>query len=212
MDSVELFDGAARMEHFALSWPEAPGFRMECGLILPTIPAPFPVIVAIDPVWQPHVHPTARQVIARGYAFAGLKYHDIDPDTGKQNAGIYPHCPEHRFGSIAAWAWGASRLIDNLVERPEIDRLPRRCSTGPFRDAAKRRSLAGALDDRAAIVAPHCSGTGGGALYRIRNANCETLGMITEPKHDSIIGFYPVSVHMPRHEDTLPFDQHFCTP
>jgi dienelactone hydrolase len=206
LDSAPLFDGTARMEHFALSWAEAARFRMECGLITPATPGPHPVIVAIDPVWQPHVRATARQVIARGYAFAGLKYHDVDADNGRRDVGIYPYYPQCQWRSIAAWAWAASRLADYLVTRPEIDRA-HMVITGHSR-CGKAAILAGALDDRFALVAPHCSGTGGAALYRVQNAGCETLDAITRPDRFHY-WFAPDLRKYAGQENTLLFDQHF---
>jgi dienelactone hydrolase len=206
IDAQLRFDNSAKAEHFALSWPEAPGFRMECGLIVPTTPGPHPVIVAVDPVWQPHVEPTARQVLARGYALAGLKYHDVDPDKGERNAGIYPHYPEYRWGSIAAWAWAASRLIDYLVTRPEID-ATHIVITGHSR-CGKAAILAGALDERIALVAPHCSGAGGAALYRVHNRGSETLALITQPDRFHYWFVARLREYADR-EDRLPFDQHF---
>ena len=118
LETTTPFEGTARLEHFRLSWDGAAGFSMECGLWIPNTPGPHPLVVAIDPVWQEHVHATARQVLARGYAFAGLKYHDVDPDKGDRSTGIYPYYPQASWGSIAAWAWSASRLIDYLATRP----------------------------------------------------------------------------------------------
>ncbi len=206
LDSGPLFDGAARMEHFALSWPEAAGFRMECGLITPTTPGPHPVIIAIDPAWEPQVRATARQVIARSYALAGLKYHDVDPDNGRRDVGIYPYYPKCPWRSLAAWAWAASRLADYLVTRTDIDRT-RMAVTGHSR-CGKAALLAGALDDRFALVAPHCSGTGGASLYRVQNAGSETLDLITRPNRFHY-WFLPAFRSFAGREDSLPFDQHF---
>ncbi len=206
LDSKLLFEGTARLEHFKLSWAEAPRFSVECGLIAPTTAGSHPVILAIDPVWQDHVRATAQQVVARGYVLAGLKYHDVDPDTGQRDVGIYPSYPDYSWRSIAAWAWAASRLVDYLVTRPEIDR--KQIGVTGHSRCGKAAILAGALDDRFALVAPHCSGTGGAALYRVRNAGCETLAMITQPDRFHY-WFVPGLRAYADREDSLPLDQHF---
>nr|MCU0707222.1 acetylxylan esterase [Pirellula sp.] len=62
-----------------------------------------------------------REIVGEGYALASAYYGDIDPDfdDGFENGvhALYPdfRCSdEHpeRWGTIAAWAWGLSRLAD----------------------------------------------------------------------------------------------------
>lgn len=201
-----LFDGAAVMRHVRLVWDEAPGFAMEAGIILPAGPGPHPVIVDIDPVWHDHNRDRARRTVEAGYAFAGIRYHDADPDTGARDTGVYPHYPGYGWGSVAAWAWAASRLIDHLATLPEIDQAAI-AVTGHSR-CGKAAILAGALDERIGLVAPHCSGAGGAALYNVQNAKAETLALITDPERFHYWFSPNIRTYAGREAD-LPVDQHF---
>lgn len=66
--------------------------------------------------------------------------------------------------TLAAWAWGISRLIDYVESDPELDR--HRIALTGFSRRGKAAMWAGALDDRAALVAPHQGGFAGGSPVR----------------------------------------------
>jgi dienelactone hydrolase len=205
-DSPAL-EGAATLRHFRLRVGDEGAFAFEAGVLIPAKGnGPFPVILAIDPVFQSHVIPTATQVIERGYAFAGFVYHDIDNDNANRSDGVCPHYPGNDWGTIAAWAWAAMRMVDYLQTVPEIDSA-RIVITGHSR-CGKAALLAGALDTRIAIVAPHSSGAGGSGSYRVPQKGCETLADITDPERFHY-WFHPRLREFAGHEDRLPFDQHF---
>lgn len=111
-----------------------------------------------------------RYLLERGYAFATFHESDIDPDEDNFADGIHPFYPqlnaprEAWWGTIRAWAWGLHRCVDYLVTDPDID-AKRIAVTGHSR-RGKTALLAGALDERIALVVPHQSGTGGCALSR----------------------------------------------
>ncbi|MBI5092017.1 MAG: hypothetical protein HZB26_06175 [Candidatus Hydrogenedentes bacterium] len=200
-------DGKAISRELTLAMGPEPRFRMKVGVLLPATGGPrFPVVIAIDPVWQAHVVPTARQVIARGYAFAGMWYFDADDDKGTRTQGVYPHYPDYDWGTLAAWAWGCMRLTDYLCTLPEIDSA-HMAVTGHSR-TGKAALLAGALDERFALVAPHASGTGGAGALRIADKDCETLEAITDPKR-FYYWFHPRLRTFAGKETRLPIDQHF---
>jgi len=208
-DRVErtALDGLAVSREATLVMGPEPRFRMRVGVVLPAKGGPgFPVVVAIDPVWQPHVVPTARQLITRGYAFAGMIYFDIDDDKGGRTQGVYPHYPDADWGTLAAWAWGAMRLADYLCAQKEID--PTRMAITGHSRTGKAALLAGALDERFALVAPHASGTGGAGALRVADKDCETLALITDPKR-FYYWFHPRLRTFAGVERRLPIDQHF---
>jgi hypothetical protein len=66
--------------------------------------------------------------------------------------------------TLAAWAWGISRLIDYVESNPELDR--HRIALTGFSRRGKAAMWAGALDSRAALVAPHQGGFAGGSPVR----------------------------------------------
>jgi hypothetical protein len=81
-----------------------------------------------------------ENAIDRGYAIATFYDGDIDPDKNDFTDGVHPHyfapgqtAPrEHDWGTIRAWAWGLSRVVDYLETRPDIDHQ-RICATGHSR-------------------------------------------------------------------------------
>lgn len=118
----------------------------------------------------------AEQLVDRGYALATAYYGDIDPDKDRKDEdwsdGVHPlyykagqtKPAPNEWGSIAAWAWGVSRIVDYLTTRDDLDAKRIAC-IGHSR-LGKTALLAGAMDERIAIVCPHQSGTGGCASSR----------------------------------------------
>lgn len=203
----EGFGGLAMVHTFTLVMGPPPGFRMQAGLILPKIgKPPFPAIVAIDPVWHDHVAPTARMLVERGYAFSGFVYFDLDRDAPDREQGVYPFYPEYDWRTIAAWAWGAMRVVDYLRTRADIN--PACLAVTGHSRTGKAALLAGALDERIALTAPHCSGAGGAGSYRMQPKGAETLADITRGDRFHY-WFHPRLALFAGHEDRLPFDQHF---
>jgi hypothetical protein len=146
-------------------------------------------------------------LISRGYGLATFHESNIDPDQHDFTDGIHsfypnlPAAPESHWGTIAAWAWGLHRCVDYLVTDADVD-ARRICVTGHSR-RGKTALLAGALDERIALVVPHQSGTGGMALSR--DSQQETVERINRSFPH---WFNDAFTQFNEKVDRLPFDQH----
>lgn len=113
-----------------------------------------------------------ERTISRGYALAHFCYADVDEDRIDHEGGIRSW--EDRLaarsqqttnrGSVAAWAWGIHRAVDYLVTDGRIN--GKRIAIMGHSRNGKAALLAGATDERIALVIPHQSGCGGAAPSR----------------------------------------------
>ena len=111
----------------------------------------------------------AEDVIARGYAIAAFYNADVDPDNYDEfKNGIHEVLDRGRgpdsWGTIAAWAWGASRCMDYFETDKDID--SKRVAVVGHSRGGKTALWAGAEDQRFAMVVSNESGCGGAALAR----------------------------------------------
>ncbi len=145
-----------------------------------------------------------EQSIDRGYAVATFYNGDVDPDRPDVREGIQPHIHKaagpHDWGTIAAWAWGISRVVDILGGVKEID--PTRIAVVGHSRLGKAAMLAGAFDERIALVISLQAGCGGTAPSRGKVG--ESVKQINDRFPHWFAGAFK---EFNDHTDKLPFDQ-----
>jgi pimeloyl-ACP methyl ester carboxylesterase len=157
----------------------------------------------LSPFWP------AETIVARGYACAVVLTHDIAPDFDEGFTmgfhKLYPYAPERRpknaWGTISAWAWGASRVMDYFVMDDAIDH--HRVAVVGHSRGGKTALWCAAQDERFAMAVSSSAGTAGDAITR---------GKIGETVRD-ITGRFPYWFcnnyqKYSDNEDALPIDQH----
>jgi len=121
-----------------------------------------------------------------GFGVATFYYGDVDPDylnAAPNGIRAYYRKPGQTerdpdaWGSIAAWAWGMSRVQDYFESDKSID--AKRVAIHGVSRLGKTVMWAGAHDERFAAVIASCSGEGGAALSR-RDYG-ETIAHLTAP-------------------------------
>ncbi len=154
-----------------------------------------------------------EDAIERGYAVATFYSGDIDPDRADER-GIQKYFgKEYDWSTIRAWAWGYSRVIDYLVTDADID--PTKIIAVGHSRLGKTTLLAGAFDDRIAVIIPHQAGCGGSGPSRaaVGNKGAESVKRInTSFPH----WFNQRFKEFNEEPERLPFDQHcliaLCAP
>ncbi|MBY0456404.1 MAG: acetylxylan esterase [Gemmataceae bacterium] len=159
-----------------------------------------------------------QQVVESGYAVATFYCGDIQPDRPNEREGMRATLPVLKgdpdpaeTATIVWWAWGCHRAVDYLVGAADLD--PKRIAVVGHSRLGKTALLAGAFDDRLAVVIPHQSGCGGAGPSRSQNPKAETVKRITTSFPHWFCGNFKEFG-----DDTtrIPFDQHalvaICAP
>lgn len=149
----------------------------------------------------------AEEVIARGYAISVFSNSDVDPDNfddfkngvhGLLDRGVRK--PD-AWGSLAAWAWGASRCMDYFETDKDINK--KKVAVVGHSRAGKTALWAGAEDQRFSLVIGNESGAGGAALARRRYG--ETVARLNSAFPHWFCANYKKYAG---NEDAMPVDMH----
>ncbi len=181
-------------------------------------PGPSPVFLLICNRPRENIDPTrarrsefwpAEEVIGRGFGIAAFHNSDLDPDKDDGfKDGVHgllddgPRPPD-AWGTIAAWAWGASRVLDYLVTDPDVAK-DRVAVIGHSR-GGKTALWAGAQDERFALVISNDSGCTGASLSRRRFNGKESVARINKAFPHWFCETYK---GYGERVDELPVDQH----
>ncbi|MBQ8495585.1 MAG: hypothetical protein IJ465_07510 [Clostridia bacterium] len=184
----------------------------------PDSEGPWPVVVDGDGCFNYYCdNDFLRTFLDKGIAFCIFNRtelaHDVQGEA-RENAGqMYRTYPDYTFGALGAWAWGFSRCVDALEQIGGFD-LSLLAFTGHSR-GGKTAMLAGALDERATVVAPNETNAGSCGCYRIHMEAVQEDGGIQRSERLSDISrnypfwFGPEFPNYAHCEQDLPFDSHF---
>ncbi len=114
------------------------------------------------------------KMLDAGYGLVTINYNNVDPDKNDFSDGIHSlfykagqMAPNNNeWGSLSAWAWGLSRIMDFLETEALVDH--KKVILFGHSRLGKTALWAGANDQRFSIVISNNSGCGGAALSRRR--------------------------------------------
>ncbi len=177
-----VMDGKATLKLVKISYSGRGGAGfINLVLFVPKTIKPAPCFVLIDNRGADQIDASrekkspffpVEQMIERGYAAAAFLNSDLDADKfddfkdGVHGIFDAPNQPRtaDAWGTIAAWAWGASRVMDYLETDADIDK--NHVAIVGHSRGGKTALWAGAEDERFALVVSNNSGASGAALAR----------------------------------------------
>jgi hypothetical protein len=216
----KAMDGKATRKAVTISYAGAGGEgTIHLVLFVPnerTKPAPAFVLLCNRPA--ENIDPTrekksafwpAEQIVARGYAAAAFLVADVDEDKDDNFKGgvhgIFDPKDKARgpdaWGTIAAWAWGGSRVMDYFETDGDID-AKRVAMIGHSR-GGKTALWCGASDERFAMAVSNDSGCTGAAIAKGKKG--ERIEKINASFPHWFCSNYK---NYNGKDDELPFDQH----
>ncbi len=218
----EMLDGRALRKRVQIVYtgPGGEG-RFAVTAFIPRAAKPVPAFVLIcnrapeknidpervekSPFWP------VEELAARGYAALAFYNGDVDPDghDGFTNGvhGVFQPDPAVRtpesWGTLAAWAWGASRVMDWIETQPLID--AKRVAVIGHSRGGKTALWCGANDARFALTISNDSGCGGAKLNRMDLPKSESIARINKTFPHWFCDNYK---QYGDNEAALPIDQH----
>jgi hypothetical protein len=124
---------------------------------------------------RPHMSETGpiADILARGYGYATVRYTEFEGDSASNNLtsarklALEPGQAKpalDEWGTISAWAWGLSRVIDYFETDAAVD--AKRIAVIGHSRLGKTALWLGAQDPRVSLVFSSCSGEMGASLAR----------------------------------------------
>lgn len=202
--------GHARLETIDLSFAAEKGeFSFPIKLFVPENGKKNPLFLLLN--FRPDVYDMyfpAEEIIDNGFALAVVYYQDITSDNGDftdKLAGMYSRKYDGTdWGKISMWAWGASRALDYLITREEVD--SQNVAVIGHSRLGKTALWCAAQDDRFRFAFSNDSGCAGAALGRSKHEGAETVEIIT-----SVFPYWFCENYRryANNAEAMPFDQHF---
>ena len=126
----------------------------------------------------------AEEIVARGYAAIAFWNGDLAPDwnTGNREGVFACFEPPGRrkntalWGTLSAWAWGASRVMDWIETEPLLD--AKHVAVVGHSRGGKTALVAGVYDKRFAMACSNDSGCSGAKLNHIDLPKSESVAVI----------------------------------
>jgi dienelactone hydrolase len=164
--------------------PAGKTFAFDAAVLIPNgAKGPVPAFVLINHRAVGSADPTRREkndfwpaeaIVGRGYAAAVFQAADVDADKNGPEAragGVRAVWPagggtlgEDSWGTLGAWAWGASRVLDYLRTDAAVDGA--KVGVVGHSRGGKTALWAAAQDERFALGVSNDSGRGGASLTR----------------------------------------------
>ena len=212
ISSHEVYEGRGVQKNYLLTIERhGHSLSLRFGLIKPMGDGPFPIIIQNDRKVGNIPKVTSLDALERGYIMCQFVRTDLGTDIPgeleeNRNNGVFLLYPEYSWGTIAAWAWGYSLIIDYLETMEFVD-TNKIVATGHSR-GGKTAFCAGIYDDRIAITAPNSSGLGGTASHRFfeLGEDEQTIGIHRFHRPYWWTGNY---FKLAGNEAMTPFDSHF---
>ena len=216
----EAIDGKATLKQIRIHYSGAGGKGgIDLAVFVPNGSAePVPGFLLICNRDRENIDPTRKikspfwpveRIVERGYFAAAFHNSDLDPDEhdGFRNGvhGVFDpqgqERPADAWATIAAWAWGASRVMDYFETDDAVNE--KLVAVVGHSRGGKTALWCGAEDERFAMAVSNNSGCSGAALSRRRKG--ETLKKINKRFPHWFCANYDAFNDA---EETLPFDQH----
>ena len=127
--------------------------------------------------WVTGFSPNSLRAMERGYAAFQYDWSRVAQDNNSYTGAFYtlypyhPAVPGEQRGTLLAWAWGVSKILDALEAGAgrALNIHPGRSVIAGVSRFGKSAAVAGAYDERIRVTVPACSGAGGVAVYRTCN-------------------------------------------
>ena len=162
---------------------DTPGgeFSFPFALIVPKCSKPAPAFVYVN--FRPDIpdqYLPAEEIIDHGFAIARIYYQDVTSDTAAIDglAARYPTDAPDSWGKIGMWAFAASRVMDYLLTRDDID--PARIAVSGHSRLGKTALWCAAQDERFCMAISNDSGCAGASISRGKIG--EDIDAITDPQ------------------------------